>query len=143
MVTSTSARASARATLRPPKPPPTTTTRLRCVCIRTTSSVDFRFRYRGPGLQEIEVAALVRLRDVLQVQRAIAPRILGRLGLPVRAALLESVVIDLEVQPPGGHVQFDDVTVLDEAQRAADRRLGRHMERTGAIAGAAHPGVGY
>src|SRR3954471_13612098 len=60
--------------------------------------VDLRLRHRRAGLQEVEVAALVGLRDVLQVQRAVAAAVLrGRL-LPVGAALLQLLVGHLELE---------------------------------------------
>src|SRR4051795_12477866 len=87
-------------------------------------SVDLGLGDGRTGLQEVEVAPLVGLGDVRQVQGAVAAAVLGRWWLPIRAALGQLVVVDLERQPPGGHVEFDHVPVAHQGQRAADGGLG-------------------
>src|SRR2546426_11225272 len=106
------------------------------------TSVDFGLWYRLPRLEEIEVAALVRLRDVLEIQGAVTSRVLRWRLLPPRAPFGKFVVADVEGQPARGNVEFDDVAVLDEGEWPTDVRLGRDVQYAGAVAGAAHPGVG-
>src|SRR3954463_16229881 len=93
------------------------------------------------GLQEVEVAAVIGLLDVLGEHPAIAAleAALGR--LPVGAALFELGFRDLEIYGAGGNVERDAVAVPDQRQRTADVRLGRDMQDAGAVAGAAHARV--
>src|SRR4051794_16044152 len=104
--------------------------------------MDLGFGSRRSGLEEVEVAALVGLGDVLQEQRPVSARVLRRWRLPFRAAFGEFVVADVEGEPAGGDVEFDDVAVLDKGEWAADRGLRGDVEYAGTVAGAAHPGVG-
>ena len=97
----------------------------------------------APCFEEVEVAALVGLRDVLQVQRAVAAAVLRRGRLPVGPALLQLLVGDVQRRAAArGHVELDHVAVADERERAADVRLRRHVQHAGAVAGAAHARVG-
>src|SRR5215218_6207762 len=114
------------------------------VAFRTTPrpSVDLRLRHRRAGLQEVEVAALVGLRDVLQVQRAVAAAVLrGRL-LPVGAALLQLLVGHLELETAPRDVQLDQVAGADQRQRPPDVALRRDVQHAGAVAGAGHARIG-
>ena len=54
--------------------------------------MDLRLRDRLPGLQEVEVAALVGLGDVLGVERAVTPLELRPRGPPLFAALVLRLV---------------------------------------------------
>ena len=58
-----------------------------------------------------------------------------------RYPLLEDVVGHVELEPPRGDVEHDEVAILDEGQRPADRCLGRHVEHDRAVGGAAHAAV--
>src|SRR5215475_14820124 len=78
--------------------------------------------------QEVEVAALIGLENVLGVQPDPAAAGLLRRRGPGGAAEVEFGVIDLEVQRPGRHVQANDVAGPDERDRAADRRLRRGVQ---------------
>src|SRR5438094_3872318 len=71
--------------------------------------------------EEVEVASLVRLQDVLLVEPAVAALVVGRRRLPAGAALRHLRVRDAESEPAGGHVELDEVAVADEGERAADR----------------------
>src|SRR3954465_13580781 len=51
-------------------------------------SVNFRLRSQRTRLQEVEVAALVRLPDVLQIQSAVTAAVLRRRLLPAGSALV-------------------------------------------------------
>src|SRR5437763_10452913 len=69
------------------------------------------------GLQEVEVAAVIGLLDVLGEHPAIAAleAALGR--LPVGAALFELGFRDLEIDGAGGNIERDAVAVPDQRQR--------------------------
>src|SRR5712692_5375374 len=95
----------------------------------------------GPG-QEPEIAALVGLGHVLAVQRAVAALEPRRWRLPGGAPAGELIVIHFQAQRPLRHVESDQVTGAHQGERAADERLGRHMQDARAVAGAAHPRVG-
>src|SRR5580658_1468100 len=101
-----------------------------------------RLRVAAALGQEVEVAALVGLGNVLAEQGAVAALELRRGGLPLAAALSQGPFGHIQRQLAGRDVQRDEVARLDESQRAADERLGSHMQHAGPIARAAHPGVG-
>src|SRR3954453_4625335 len=85
---------------------------------RSPPSVDLGLGDRRSRLEEVEVASLVGLGDVLQVERPVSTAVLRRRRLPVRAALLQFLVADVQHQPAGGYVQLADVAVLDEGEWA-------------------------
>src|SRR5690348_4605436 len=60
-------------------------------------SMDLGLGHRCARLEEVEVAALVGLGDVFQVQRAVAPLVLRRRRLPSGPALGQLLVGHLEV----------------------------------------------
>src|SRR6187455_1269131 len=75
----------------------------------------------GPRrLEEIEVAAVVGLADVLLVERAEAAVEARRGRLPAGAAARELGIVDVQVELAPGHVQRDGVAVADERERSAD-----------------------
>src|SRR5271165_6195554 len=76
----------------------------------------------APG-QEAEIAALVGLGDVLGVQGAVAALELRPRGLPLFGAGHPLTFGNIKGKQPGSHVQGDEITRLDESQRAADERL--------------------
>src|SRR4051794_22684666 len=57
-----------------------------------TPSVDLGLGYRWARLQEVEVAPLVGLGDVLEVERPVSAPVLRRGLLPVRSPLLQLLV---------------------------------------------------
>src|SRR5881296_4022176 len=66
-----------------------------------------------PKAEEVEVTALVRLRDMIQEQLAVASRIV-RLGwLPSAAPAIHFFVRHQQVQFPCCDIQLDQVAVLD------------------------------
>src|SRR5688500_14630937 len=91
----------------------------------------------GRALEEIEVAALVGLRDVPGVELPVSARVLGRSRRPGRAPGRELRVGHTERDPPGRNVELDDVAVPDERQRAADERLRRDVQHARPVTGAA------
>src|SRR5512146_33946 len=91
--------------------------------------------------EKVEVAAAVRLLDVLIVEPAVAARVPPLPGTPSLASTLELIGVDAEIQPACGNVQLDDVTVAHEGQRAADRSLRRNVQQGGAVGSAAHSRV--
>src|SRR2546425_8587665 len=65
---------------------------------------------RGRGtLQEVEIAALVRLADVLREKRAVAALELARRGFPRALALHHFGVVDQDLQSAARHVELDRV----------------------------------
>src|SRR5688572_5445363 len=102
------------------------------------TSVDLRIRRRRGALEEIEVAALVRLLDVAREDRAIAALELRLRRLPGGFPLLHLVLGDLEVQSLLLGVEFNQVAGLHVRERPADEGLGGDVEDAGAVAGAAH-----
>jgi len=82
--------------------------------------VDFRFGRGRRAFEEIEVATLVRLGDVLLIQRPEAAFVLRRGSLPPGAAPRQFVIADLQFQPARGHVEFDEVAVAHEGERTAN-----------------------
>src|SRR5438128_8013696 len=81
-----------------------------------------------PEAEEVEVATLVRLRDMIQEQLAVASRIV-RLGwLPSAAPAIHFFVRHQQVQFPCCDVQLDQVAVLDESECASHRGLRVDVE---------------
>ena len=96
----------------------------------------------GPrAAQEVEVHALVGLEHVVEEHARVAARRRGRPRGPGGAAARQLLVAHVQRQPSVRHVELDEVAVLDEGERAADRRLGRHVQDHGAVGRAAHPRV--
>src|SRR5581483_11435115 len=92
------------------------------------------------GLEEVEVAAVIGLLDVLGEHPAIAA-LEAALGLlPGGAALFQLGFGDIEIDGAGGDVERDAVTILHQRQRTADVGFRRDVQDAGAIAGAAHAG---
>src|SRR5687768_6760561 len=93
--------------------------------------------------EEIEIRALARLVDVVEVKAPVAAleRRLRRLPFlpPARDLLLGHE----ELEPPLRYVELDLVAVLDERQEPAGRRLRRHVQHDRAVSSAAHAGIGY
>src|SRR5438552_15164391 len=86
-------------------------------------SVDLGLGRGRPRLEEIEIAALVGLRDVLEVELAETARVARCRRLPGGAAARELVRIDEKLQLSRRHVERDAVAVADEGERAADEGL--------------------
>ncbi len=101
-----------------------------------------RNRRASAADQEIEVAALVGLQHVIDVEAlvAAAPAVVG--SGQFRQARGQFLVADVQVQAALFAVQLDEVAVAHGGQRAACRGLGRHVQHHGAVGGAAHAGVG-
>src|SRR5215471_17956429 len=88
----------------------------------STRSVDVRL---GGGaaecsLEEIKVAALMRLHDVAAEHPAITALISGRRRLKRHAPTGKLGVGNLKTDAPRGHVDRDGITGPDQRQRAAD-----------------------
>src|SRR5580658_7180643 len=98
-------------------------------------------RVAAPPGQEVEVAAFVGLRDVLAEQGTVAALEFRRGGLPLFAPLSHGSFGNIQRELTGGDVQRDEVPGLDQSQRAADERLGGHMQHARPVAGPAHPRV--
>src|SRR5262249_11306530 len=95
-------------------------------------------RLAETGLEEIEVASLIGLLDVLGEHPAIAA-LEAALGLlPGGAAFCQFRLIHIEIDGARGDIERDLVAILHQRQRAADIGLRRDMEDAGAVAGAAH-----
>src|SRR4029079_14716266 len=92
--------------------------------------------------EEIEVAALVSLADVLGEHRAVAARIFRRRLLPGGLAARHLRVADMQMDRPLVDVDLDLVAGLHEVERTADEALRRNMQDAGAVARAAHAAVG-
>src|SRR5690348_5568856 len=91
--------------------------------------------------QKVEVAAAVRLLDVLIVEPSVAARVPALGGTPSLTPTLELIRVDEEIQPACGNVELDDVTVAHEGERAADRGLRRDVQQGGTVGSAAHSRV--
>src|SRR4051812_3937089 len=92
---------------------------------RQTVSVDLGLRSRRPALEEIEVAALVGLRHMLQIQAAEAPVEVRLRGLPRGTALFHLRVVDEQVQLARRHVDLDAVSGAYQRQRTAHEGFRR------------------
>src|SRR5690606_5977395 len=106
-------------------------------------SIDDWFVSRAAMLrrQEIEVASLVRLLDMFREHEAIATLIARWWGHPIGSPTRKLVVADEHVETPLGNVEFDNVTGLQQSQRAADIGFGRRVQYAGAKRRAGHAGV--
>src|SRR5213592_687458 len=81
-----------------------------------------------PKAEEVEVAALVRLRDMIQEQLAVASRIVRLRWSPSGAPAIQFFVRHLQVQLTRFDVQLDQVSVLDESQCSSYRSLRVDVE---------------
>src|SRR5437879_105655 len=90
------------------------------------------------GLQEVEVAAVIGLLDVLCEHPAIAA-LEAALGLlPGGPALCELGFGYIQIDGARGDIERDAVAALHQRQRTADVGLRRDMQDAGAVAGSAH-----
>src|SRR6476620_9722782 len=94
--------------------------------------VNLRLGHRSLALEEIEVAALVGLADVLGEHRAVAARIFWRRLLPVGLATGHLGIADVKVDAALVDVDLDLVAGRHEVERAADEALRRNMQDAGA-----------
>src|SRR5882724_93052 len=106
------------------------------------ASMNLRLGHRRLALQEIEVAALVGLADVLGEHRAIAARIFRRRLFPGGLAAGHLGVADMQMDRALVDVDLDLVAGLHEVERPADEALRRDVQDAGAVARAAHAAVG-
>src|SRR5712692_11849329 len=90
-------------------------------------------RRRSGALEEVEVAALVRLPDVLREERAVAALEFARRGFPGALALHHLCVVDQDLQPAARHVELDRVAGLHQRERPADPGFGRDVQHAAAI----------
>src|SRR3954471_2577066 len=93
------------------------------------------------GLEEVEVAAVIGLLDMLGEHPAIAAFEAALRLLPGGASLVEFGFAHVEIDGAGGHVERDAVAVPHQGQRTADVGFRRNMQNAGAVAGAAHARV--
>src|SRR3954462_3581958 len=94
------------------------------------------------GLEEVEVAAVIGLLDVLGEHPAIAA-LEAALGLlPGGAALVELGLRHIKIDGAGSDIERDAVAVPHQRQRSADIRLRSDVQNAGAVAGAAHARIG-
>src|SRR5437016_3349410 len=100
--------------------------------------MDFRIGCGNGAFEEIEIAALIGLRDVLLVERAIAAREFSGRRLPRRAAAGELLFAHLELELARGDIELDQIAVLYEFERPADEGFRRDVQHARAVARAAH-----
>ncbi len=110
--------------------------------MRALSSEDIGLGRRRAGLQEIEIAALIGLGDMLLEDDAVTAREVRRGLDPGGLAPGEFSIVDQHVQTAVGHVEHDLVAGLDQGEGAADMRFRRDMQHAGAVMGAAHARIG-
>ena len=84
----------------------------------------FRFRCFGRFCQEAKIATFVSLRDLAFEQLSVTTSKFFLRRLPGRAAAVQLIAIDVQMQPPRGDVQFNQVAVVNQCQRAAGRCFG-------------------
>src|SRR5690349_8029747 len=89
--------------------------------------MNLRLRHLAGGGEEVEVAAVVGLADVLGEHRAVAARIFRRRLLPGGTALRHFLVADVEMNLAGRHVDLDLVAGLHKGERTADETLWCYM----------------
>src|SRR5437763_784053 len=104
--------------------------------------MDLRLSGRRGAFQEIEIAALVSLGDVLLVERTVSALETRRRPLPRGATARQFSLGYFELELAGGHVEHDQIAVLYEGERPPDIRFGRHVQDASAVTRAAHPRVG-
>src|SRR5258708_5016266 len=105
-------------------------------------SVDLGLWHGGGALEEVEVAALVGLADMLREQRAVAALVSGRRRLPFAFSAHQLGLVDPERKPAACHVELDQITVLHQCERAADEALRCNVQHAGAVRSPAHACVG-
>lgn len=86
----------------------------------TSSSKNLGLWHRGTVLEEVEVSAFVRLCDVIDEELRVAAMIAWRGGFPRSTTFRQLFITDVQMQLPVRHIEFDEVTVLHEGERAAD-----------------------
>ena len=86
--------------------------------------MNFGFWDGSGTLQEIEIAALVSLLDVLHVQPSVSAVINPLFRFPGSATPAKLVIIHPHIQLAFRHIEFDDVSVLQQRQWPADERFG-------------------
>src|SRR5260370_41899586 len=75
--------------------------------------------------QEVEIDALIRLHDMIDIKLGVAAD-MGRLeSLPFPAPALALARGDVEMEPPFLDVDLDHVAILDQAERPARPGLAR------------------
>src|SRR5260370_33935324 len=92
-----------------------------CFAPDTFNSVDLRFGDRCSAFEKIKVASFVGLRYVLQKQFAVAARIDAVFRPPRSSAEGQFLVAHAHIQLARVDVQFDDVTVLQQRERSANK----------------------
>src|ERR1700753_3492705 len=100
--------------------------------------MDFRLGHRSLALQEIEIATLISLADVLGEHCSVATRILRRGIFPGALAPRQLSVDDMEVDRALVDVDLDLVAGLHEIERTTDEAFRRDVQDARAVAGAAH-----
>src|SRR5258708_11868321 len=101
-------------------------------------SVNFRFGNLPLAGEEIEIAAFVGLPDMGGEHGPIAAKVAWRRLFPRRAAAIEFLLRDVQVDAPRRYVDLDHVAGLNERQWPAYEALPRHMQDAGAVARPAH-----
>jgi len=90
--------------------------------------MDLGIGRRRATFEEIEIAALVGLRHVLEVERSETARVM-RLGRrPGRLSRREFRIADRERQLARRNVDLDQVAVANEGERTSDVRFGRDVQ---------------
>src|SRR5262249_25856855 len=91
------------------------------------TSVDLRLGRRRGAFEEIEIAALIGLRDVALIERAVTA-LVARLGfLPGRAAACKLRGGHLKPELACRDVELDRIAVLHQCERTADEGLRRDV----------------
>src|SRR5690348_5226455 len=93
--------------------------------------------------EEIEVRSAVGLADRIDVQPlpAASPACKRRDRRRGRLAPAELVIAELDLEPPGGDIEADNVTGPDPPEGATRGSLGRHVQDNGAVRGSTHPPI--
>src|SRR6185369_16417073 len=105
-------------------------------------SVDLGLDGRRGSFEEIEVAALVGLGDVLLIEHAVAAHEPRRRLFPRGAARCELGVAHLELELARVDVELDQIPVAHQRKRAAGKRFRRDMQHACTVARSAHARVG-
>src|SRR5687767_8659498 len=105
---------------------------------KSSENVRLSYRRAEAGLQEIEVAAFVRLLDMPREHPAIAALIAGLLCRQAFAAPCELCVGHLQRDGARWNIDCDGVAGSHQCQRPPDERFWRDVEDASTVAGAAH-----